>query len=366
MWFKRMDLEVWFNDYQYDVLYDVGESAVKYLTFADLEIDLSEVKIRYGHHTGRPDLRELIAQQYQGLSSDHIVVTNGASEAIFTVISSLVKPGDHVIIEHPNYPSLYDIPEGLGCDVSLLHLTFDNQYKPNLDELKGMVTPKTKFIALTHPNNPTGSMISEETLREVIRWVEEKDIYLLFDETYREMSFEHTLPPAATLSAKAISITSMSKCFGLPGIRTGWLATKDPFVLEAVLTTRELVTITNNAFSEEIAVQVLKEKDSYLNKAKTHIKANREIVSKWMTGHPDIEWIYPEAGVVSLPRFRSHVKVDPEKVYRRLAEKYKTFVIPGRCFGVDNSYFRLGFGATQDEIKIGLANIDKALNDLKE
>ncbi len=366
MWFERMTLEVWFDDYQYDIEYDVGESAVKYVTVSDLGVDLNAVELRYGHHTGRPDLREVIAEQYEGLSSEHIVVTNGASEAIFTVIASIVKPGDHVIVEHPNYPSLYDIPQGLGCEVSFLPLTFENEYEPKLDALKEMATAKTKFVALTHPNNPTGSMISEEDLQDLIDWVEEKDIYLIFDETYREMGFEHILPPAASLSPKAISITSMSKCFGLPGIRTGWLATKDAFVLDGVLAARELTTITNNALSEEIALHVLKEKDVYLEKAEAHIAANREIVAEWMKDNKDIEWVYPKAGVVSFPRFRSNVKVDPEKVYRRLAEEYKTFVIPGRCFGVDNSYFRLGFGARPEEIRVGLDNVNRALNDLRK
>jgi aspartate/methionine/tyrosine aminotransferase len=364
MWFQRMVLEEWFDDYQYKVKYDIGESAVKYLTLGQIGIDLNSLPIRYGYHKGKPELRECLVEQYPGLTSDQIMVTSGGSEAIFSIFAALLKPGDHVIIEHPNYPSLYEIPRSLGCSVSFLHLTYAHQFKPDLDELRSLITPKTKLISLTHPNNPTGSMISRETLEELIEWVESQGIYLLFDETYREMGFEATLPPAASLTSKAISISSMSKCYGLPGIRIGWLATQDQHILDTILGIREQVTITNNAIGEAIAVHVLNQKEKYLAKAREQIRANREIVAAWMDQQKDFEWIYPEAGVVSLPRLASHVKVDPEKLYRRLAEEYQTFVIPGRCFEMDNVFFRLGFGSTPEEIRIGLKNLNSALNDL--
>lgn len=365
MWFKRMILEEWFDDYQYAIKYDIGESAVKYLTFGQLGINIDQLPIRYGYHHGRPDLRACLAEQYPGLSARNVIVTSGGSEAIFLIAAALLKPGDHAIIEHPNYPSLYEIPRSLNCSVSFLELAYENQYKPDLKQLDLLVTPQTRLVSLTHPNNPTGSMISREALDELICWVEAHDLHLLFDETYREMAFESTLPSAATLSPNVISISSMSKCYGLPGIRIGWMVTQDQQVLDSVLNIREQVTIANNAIGEEIALQVLKQKEKYLQKARESILQNRSIVSAWMDQQVDFEWVFPEAGVVSMPRLAAHVRVDPEKLYRRLAEVYKTFVIPGRCFEMDNRYFRLGFGSNPDEIRAGLTNLNKALNDLR-
>ena len=233
MWFKRMELEIWFDKYQYEIDYDIGESAVKTLDVKDLDLDLSEVSLRYGYHRGRPELRECIAGQYPGLKEENIVVTTGAREANFLVVSALVKPGDHVIVEHPNYPSLYEVPRSLGCTVDLMTLDFERSFKPDLNALESKITPKTKLISLTHPNNPTGSMISGKELKSIIDLVESQGIYLLFDETYRDMAFdEQILPPAASLSPRAISISSMSKCYGLPGIRTGWLVSSDKFILD--------------------------------------------------------------------------------------------------------------------------------------
>jgi aspartate/methionine/tyrosine aminotransferase len=364
MWFERMTLEVWFDEYQYAVDCDIGESAVKFRRLGDLGIDLGNVPLRYGHHTGLPELRSLLAADYPGLSADEVLVTAGGSEAIYAINASLLRPGDHVIVEHPNYPSLYDIPRGLGAEVSLFPLRFEDGFRPDLDRLEAMITPRTKLVSFTHPNNPTGSMISSAELERLVAITEKHGIHLLFDETYRELNFTCQLPPAATLGPRVISLSTMSKCYGLPGIRIGWMATHDRALLDAVLTAREFLTITNNALGEVIAAHVLRRKREFLERASSAVERNRAIASKWVEGHEHVEWVRPEAGVVGLPRLKDHVKVDPEAVYRRLAREYRTFTIPGRCFELDNRYFRLGFGATEAEIQKGLANFDRALADL--
>ncbi len=363
MWFRRMELEDWFDTYQYEIEYDIGESAVKTLGVGDLDIDLNDILLRYGYHKGRPDLREIIALSYPGFSPEHIIVTTGASEANFVVVASLVKPGDHVIVEHPNYPSNYEVPRSLGCEVSLYTLKYDNKFRPIAEDLEAKITPQTKLISLTHPNNPTGSKIPRKELEKIIRFVELRDIFLLFDETYRDMDFKNPLPAAATLSPRVISISSLSKSYGLPGLRTGWLATQNQDVLRTALAVREQVSIANNALSEEIAFRVLTEKDRYVDMAKQRIHKNRDIAADWINQQENFEWVYPEAGVVGFPRIKNHVAVEPEKLYRLLAEKYKTFVVPGKCFEMDPTHFRLGFGGEPEKIKIGLNNLNKALEE---
>jgi aspartate/methionine/tyrosine aminotransferase len=357
-----MALEVWFDRYQYAIEYDIGESAVKTLAMKDLDIDVSEVMLRYGYHKGGPELRSVIAEQYPGLSPENVVVTTGASEANFVVVSALVKPGDHVVVEHPNYPSLYEVPRSLGCEVTLFTLRFEERFKPDLQELRRLLRPETRLLSLTHPNNPTGAMITEAELQEIVSLMEERDIFLLFDETYRQMaSVDRLLPPAACLSDRVISITSMSKCYGLPGIRTGWLATGNQTILDQVLAIREQVSISNNALSEVIAEAVLARKEEFLGQARARITRNRAVVAEWMEAQSSVEWVPPEAGVVCFPRLRPGAAMDPENFYRRLAEVYKTFVVPGRCFEMDERFFRIGFGAEDDEIRTGLANLSRAL-----
>lgn len=279
MWFKRMPLEIWFDKYQYEIEQDIGESAVKFFTLADLNIDLESVPLRYGYHKGKPELREKISEQYEGLSPDQILVTNGAAEALFDLAASVLTPGDHVIVEQPNYSSTYEVPRSLGCKVDSLPLRFENEFKPDLEELTDLITPKTKIVSLTHPNNPTGSMISEETLEEIIDIVESYNLYLIFDETYRELTFKHKLPTAASLSEQAISISTMSKAYGLPGIRIGWIATRNNNIIESVLATREQVSICNSALGEEIALSILREEDKLLQSVKQHVESNLQIVT---------------------------------------------------------------------------------------
>jgi aspartate/methionine/tyrosine aminotransferase len=364
MWFRRMPLEDWFDAYQYQIEYDVGESAIKYLRFGELNVDLDTLPLRYGYHLGRPELRQLIAMQYDGLGADQVMVTNGASEANFIVVAALVKPGDHVIVEHPNYPSLYEVPRSLGCEVSLFRLNRSSQFQPDLSELESLITPQTKLISLTHPNNPTGSMISEDALRDAIAMAELHNVYLLFDETYRELTFGEPLPGAASLSPQVISISSMSKSYGLPGIRIGWLASRSRGILDSALEIREQVTITNGAINEAIALTALQRKDEFIQRARQHSAANLAVVRSWIAGRDDLVWVPPQAGVVALPWIVSEAVAEPEAIYQRLVDHYRTFVIPGRCFELDNHFFRLGYGGTADELQQGLERIGRALDEV--
>ena len=141
----------------------------------------------------------------------------------------------------------------------------------------------------------------------LVEFVEAQDLYLLFDETCREMDFAHSLPPAATLSDRVVSISTMSKSYGLPGIRIGWAATKNREILDAILAIREQVTIRNNALGEVIATHMLGRKDEFLKRARAHIERNRQLVSRWMAEQKHFEWVYPAAGVVSFPRIKADV-----------------------------------------------------------
>lgn len=365
MWYRRMELEIWFDTYQYEIDYDVGESAVKTLPLGAVPVDLNDVRLRYGYHRGKPELRNIIAGQYEGLNADNILVTTGASEANFAVVSALVNPGEHVIIEHPNYPSLYEVPRSLGCDVSLFTLRYENKFRPDLDELEKMIRPDTKLISITHPNNPTGSMISRDDLDNIIAMAENHGIPLLSDETYQFLTpGEAMLPPAAVLSENAVSITSMSKCYGLPGIRTGWMASRNRSWIDHCVAVREQVSISNNALSEVITARVLEDKEFYLARARQRIQTNLAVLKEWMERQSALEWIPPEAGVVCFPRFKQEIDIDPEEFFRMAAEKYRTFIVPGRCFEMNPRHFRIGFGADADELGEGLKRLEKALSDL--
>ena len=362
MTFKRMVLEEWFDKYQFEVDYDIGESGVKYFKLCDLNLDLDDVELRYTQHLGNPKLREAVAREYENLSWENVAVTTGAAESIFSLIASLTNRNDHIIVECPNYPSFWYIPESLERQTDLFFLKFDDQFKPNLTTLEAMIRPNTKLICLTHPNNPTGSVITEEKLRHIVDIVEERDIYLLMDETYRDLTLCKSPPPsAASLSSNAISVSTMSKVYGVPGIRIGWSASLDiENVINGILNVREQKTICNSALNEAIALLLLNKKEEHLMDIKTRVNTNLKILLHWMKDQAELELIAPEGGVTCFPRYRE----SSEKLCRLLVEKYKTFTVPGYCFKMD-SFFRLGFGGETEELKKGLKKLELAINELK-
>ncbi|MCD6472626.1 aminotransferase class I/II-fold pyridoxal phosphate-dependent enzyme [Candidatus Aerophobetes bacterium] len=369
MWFKRMLIEKESpEEYGYEkIKYNLTESSVTDCNLDELNVNLGNLSIAYGNHSGEPELRELIAQEYDGLSADQVLITSGAAAALFIVAVSLLKPGDHIIVAHPNYASNIEVPRSLGCKVDFLNLRFEENFKLNLDELEDLITPETKIVSLTYPNNPTGTMISAETLERVIEIVESHNCHLLFDETYREMTFGHKLPTAASLSPKAISVESLSKSYGLPGIRIGWLATKDKSLKELLLAAKEQISICNSIVDEKIALSVLKRKDKFMNNIKQNIQAKFKIITAWMDTQRDLKWIQPEGGVVCFPKIKSDININLNDFYQILNEKYKTFVGPGRWFEMDDKYFRIGYGwPLEENLEIGLKNITRAFQDTKQ
>jgi len=236
-------LEIWFDEYQFEVECDIGESGMKFFSLKELDVNLDDVDLRYGYHLGHPDLRSEIVRSYRGKTIDNVAVTTGASESNFCVIAHLVGPKDHMIVEHPTYPSLYQVARSLDRNLTLFHLKWEDDFRPDMDELRKLVKPNTKLITLTHPSNPTGSVITKDELKEAIEIAEDAGAYLMVDETYRDLMFEDKPPLAATLSPIAISLTSMSKTWGVPGIRIGWAVGDE-----------EIVQMTDRPFSSMLLI----------------------------------------------------------------------------------------------------------------
>ncbi|MFB0502065.1 MAG: aminotransferase class I/II-fold pyridoxal phosphate-dependent enzyme [Candidatus Bathyarchaeia archaeon] len=359
MKFRPFSLEDWFAKYELQCRINISESGILPIDSSWFDTDLSDLKLYYGHMLGDLELRELIARDYPDLLPDRILVTTGCIEANFVAFASLVQPGDHVIVEHPNYQQLYEVPRALGSRVELLRLRYEDNYKLNVDELNEMVTPRTKLIVISHPNNPTGSVITLETLKSIIEIVEDNNIYLLSDEIYRELSFTHKpLPPAATLSDHAISNSSMSKLHGLPGLRIGWMAA-DKAIINTAKEIRSYTTICNSTLGEHLSKLALKRKEELVTRAEKIAKTNLEVMRRWVESRDDVDWVPPEGSLVTFPRF--YKNVTSTELCKLLAEKYKVFVAPGKCFDIE-SHFRVGFGWSTDELREGLEFVGRALD----
>jgi aspartate/methionine/tyrosine aminotransferase len=363
MKYRRMPIEIESPEQMGygNIRYNLAESSISDQRFHDLELDLSGVIFAYGDHLGKPELRALIAADAPELHPDHVMITVGAASALFIIHTVLLQPGDHTVVVHPNYATNVETPRAIGANVDFLPLSFETGWRVDIGELERLIRPETKLVSLTTPHNPTGVMLSESDLRAIIMLVEARGCRLLIDETYREMGFSVPPPIAASLSKNVISVSSMSKSYGLPGIRLGWLICQDAALNEEFLAAKEQIFISTSLIDEEIAYQALRQKAGFLGRLLTHLKTNFEITRDWMGSQSSFEWVEPTGGSVGFPRIKPGLNVDADEFHKALNDG-GTFVGPGHWFECDRKHFRLGFGwPTSEELRGGLEGLTRAL-----
>jgi len=342
---------------------NLSESSFTDQRLSDLGIAINDLVLFYGDHKGKPALREIIIEGTD-LNNEDVLITPGAATALFIVATSLLEKGDHMVVAKSNYATNIETPRAIGANISYLDLEFEKEYKLDLEQLENLITPATKLVSLTYPHNPTGALIDLSTLKKIIEIIERKNTLLLFDETYREMSFAPQLPVAATLSDKVISISSMSKSYGLPGIRIGWLLCKNNQFMETFLAAKEQIIITNSVVDEEIAYQYLCNKEKLFAPVKATILNNFYVLKKFMQQQDKLEWIEPLGGCVCFPRIKKNIDVDITKFHDVLLNKYSTYVGRGHWFEEDGCYMRIGYSWDKTgKLEKGLSNILKAIDE---
>ena len=349
------------------IKYNLTESSVRDRSLSDLDLKLEDIILCYGDHYGDPKLRELIALDSVCLNKENVLVTAGASSALFIIATSLLKKGDHIVIAKPNYATNIETPRAIECDISYLNLSFENKFGIDIDELETLIQPNTKYVSLTCPHNPSGVMLSESELQKIIEVVTSKGCYLIIDETYREMTFGSILPVAASLHPNVISVSSLSKTYGIPGIRVGWLITQNQDLLDLFLCAKEQIGICGSVVDEAIAFEALSQKKEWIPVNNKRIQKGFEVVKHWMENEEYLEWIEPQGSCICFPRIKPDLKIDIDRFYDSLNNSYGTFVGPGHWFEQSRNHFRIGYAwPTLDELNQGLQGISKAIRDTKE
>ena len=296
-----------------------------------------------------------------------MLATAGAAGALFIVATTLLQPGDEVIVARPNYATNLETPRSIGADVRTLDLRFEDGWAVDPDRLAAPMTPRTRLVSLTNPHNPAGALIDEPALRRIVALVEaHPQARLLVDETYREMTFGEALPPVAALSTRAIGVSGMSKAYGLPGIRIGCLTARDAEPRTVFLAAKEQSSSTGSIVDESIAAHALGRRAALVQGILAGIEAALETVRSWLAGEPRLEWVEQRGGVVGFPRIRASAGVDVERFHAILADRYATAAGRGHWFEQPRAHFRLGYGwPTLPELREGLANITRALDDAR-
>jgi aspartate/methionine/tyrosine aminotransferase len=345
------------------IRFNLSESSVADQSLADLGLTIpTDLPLLYGEHRGRERLRELIASEGPGLTAADVLVTTGAAGALFIVATSLLSKDDHLVVIRPNYATNLETPRAIGCATTHIDLAFEDGFRIDVDAVAAALTPATRIISVTNPHNPTGVTMSGAELRALAALALRHGCRLLVDETYRDLSYDAPLPLAASLGPQVISVSSLSKAYGVPGIRIGWLITTDPALQEVFLAASEQIGICGSVMDEWVAEQVMERRAAILTPRLVEMRRRLELVGDWMAGEDRLEWVKPSGGVVCFPRMTVEPTGGTEGFYRRLLEDHGAYVGPGHWFERPDSNFRLGYGwPTPADLEAGLAAISAAL-----
>jgi len=344
------------------IRYNLSESSVADQSLSDLGLTIPDMPLLYGEHRGRGRLRELIAADGLGLKADDVLVTTGAAGALFIVATSLLSADDHLVAIRPNYATNLETPKAIGCAVTHVDLAFEDGFRLDPERIAAAITPKTRLVSVTCPQNPTGVMLTGAELEALVAITARAGCRLLVDETYRDLSFAEPLPVAAGLGEHVISVASLSKAYGVPGIRIGWLVTRDPALQEVFLAASEQISICGSVMDEWVAEQVMERRAAIRAPRLVEMRRRLALVGAWMDGEDRLEWVRPSGGVVCFPRMVAEPGGGTEGFYRRLLEDHGAYVGPGHWFDRPDRYFRVGFGwPTSSDLEAGLAAISAAL-----
>ena len=365
---KPFAVEEWMNAWEVGAKYNIAETCVDSISMNELFELTGEDKteflnrlcarrLSYGDIEGLPEFRKGVCGLYKTLNIENIVPTHGASGANHHVFYSLISPGDRVVSIMPTYQQLYSIPESYGADVQILHLSKENNYLPDLEKLRRLVTPETKMICINNPNNPTGALMSEQMLREIVEIARSADAWILCDEVYRHLSQEDDwCPSIVDLYEKGISVSSMSKVFSLAGLRLGWIATHDMSVVKSCLSHRDYNLVSCGVFDEMLAAAALKHRDKLLERSRKIVRENLQILDDWVSSEPHVSYVKPQAGTTALVYY--DLDISSYEFCEEMYKKTGAFVTPGDCFEVPHS-MRIGYAYGKQDLIDGLKAISE-------
>ncbi|MFC0399762.1 aminotransferase [Paraburkholderia rhizosphaerae] len=372
MQIREFGVERWMDLYEHRCELNLAETCVESLTVGELlriagkeDALLAEIlpmKLTYGAIDGTERLRANIASLYEQQSVPNVLITHGAISANALVYETLVEPGDHVISVLPTYQQHYSIPESYGAQVDILRLREENGFLPDLDELKRMVTNRTRVIAINNPNNPTGSLMDQPFLEQLVEIARSCGAYVLNDEVYRgtDQHGNGFTASIADLYQKGISTGSMSKTWSLAGLRVGWIAA-DVDLIARVRTHRDYNTISVGMLNDLLASIALEHRDALLERNHRILRTHLALLDQWVQAEPALSYVKPKSGTTAL------VRVDVDMSSRdfcvALVEKTGVMFTPGSALDMEG-YVRIGYTNSRAVLEAGLARVSGFLNDV--
>lgn len=355
--------------YENTVRYNLTESGVhpyslsQSLSAAELR-EMAGLSLGYGYTNGAPSLRRTIANLYSNLDEANVLVTNGSAEANFAVIWSLIEPGDEVAVMLPNYMQVSGLLKSFGAQIKPFHLREDLNWGPDLDELRAVMSAKTKLIVVCNPNNPTGSVLNRDSMEAIAALARERGAYVLSDEIYRGSELDGVeCPSFLDVYEKAVVCAGLSKSLAHPGLRIGWIAGPTDLVA-ACWHRHDYTTITTSVLSQYVAEKILQpaRREKILSYGRDLLNQNLRTFSRWIEKRGQLfHFIPPKAGGMAFVRYSG--TTNSSALVDRLRDDKSVFIVAGDWFGMDH-YLRFGIGTDSKTLETGLALIAEAFEEI--
>lgn len=355
----KFKVEEWFNKYESKAKYDLADTCVESLSVDELlKItggDLKEIhskKLNYGDIHGSTRLKNAICTMYKKQNPANITVTHGAIGANQLVMLSLIEPKDKVVSIIPTYQQHYSIPKSIGANVKILYLKEENNWLPDLDELENLVGNDTKIICMNNPNNPTGAVIPEKMLEQIVKIAQKSGAYILCDEVYRGLEHNGQISKSiADIYKKGISTGSVSKVFSLAGLRLGWITAPEE-VIEEINHQREYNTISVGILDDYFASLAIENKNKIIERNLHKILEGKKVLTDWLNTENHCHCVIPQGGTTAFARY--DIKIKSTDLCKKLQKDTGVMLLPGETMELDG-YLRIGYGNN-------LAKLKQALN----
>ncbi|MCQ2755048.1 MAG: aminotransferase class I/II-fold pyridoxal phosphate-dependent enzyme [bacterium] len=363
-------IEEWMNYYCPTAKYDLTTTCIEPLSLRELLIlcniqnasEITDVKLTYGDIHGSSRLKNAIKSLYENQEFENITVTHGGIGANQLVFESLLEKGDEVICLIPTYQQLYSIPKALGANVKLIYLREENKWLPHLRDIENNITRKTKLICINNPNNPTGAVIPDELLEQIVEIAKENNSWILSDEVYRGLNlFGNPYSKSiADLYEKGISVGSMSKTYSLPGLRVGWVCGRNDLIAE-INKHREYNTISVSILDDYFSSLAIENRDKIAERNFRIMREGRKILEDWLNNEVYIKANLPQGGTSAILRYKKDIS--SKILCRNLQNKTGVALLPGETMDLEGTV-RVGYCTEPETLKIGLKEFSKFLRTL--
>ena len=360
MSFQKIAYLEWARRHMGTVRFDLARSNIRPLSPEEFEVAPGDVHTGYVDESGQPALRKMVADRY-GIGPERVFISNGATMGIFLACAASIAPDDEVLLEAPNYEPLARIPQHLGASIKLLDRRFDRGWQIDLEEFERHASRRTKAVLMTNLHNPSGVGTNPDKMLTIGQIARDHGARVIVSEVYLDSCFAPGLRPAVSFGDHLVSIGSLSKVYGLGGLRIGWIAASEELI-RRIHVLQDYIAGGVSGASQSLALKALSMADALAGRCRRIAQENLRVLAEWVKKRGDLAWVEPEGGTVALLKLPG--TIDAMDLSNHLREKHGTLVVPGDFFSL-RGFIRVSLGIDEETLKSGLKYLGTAIDHFK-